>query len=53
MKLNTGWGGGINSGGIDVTTDVSSNDMVHIDYFVPSSVVAGANGHQFYLDLTQ
>lgn len=51
MKLNTGWGGGINSGGIDVTTDVSSNDMVHIDYFVPSSVVAGANGHQFYLDL--
>jgi hypothetical protein len=25
--------------------------MVHIDYFVPSSVAACVNGHQFYLDL--
>jgi hypothetical protein len=25
--------------------------MVHIDYYVPSSVEPGVNGHQFYLDL--
>jgi hypothetical protein len=52
MNLNTGWGGGINTAAAgDVTTDVSANDMVHIDYFVPSSVAAGVSGHQFYLDL--
>jgi hypothetical protein len=52
MNLNTGWGGGINTAAAgDVTTDASANDMVHIDYYVPSNVPAGAQGHQFYLDL--
>jgi hypothetical protein len=52
MTLNSGWGGGINTVEAgDVTTDASGNDTVHIDYFVPSNVAAGAQGHQFYLDL--
>jgi hypothetical protein len=50
INLKIGWGGGINDG-TDVVTDVSTMDMVHIDYYIPSSVAAGSNGHQFYLDL--
>jgi hypothetical protein len=50
INLQIGWGGGINDG-TDVVTDVSVYDMVHIDYYVPSSVEPGVNGHQFYLDL--
>lgn len=44
-----GWGGGINDG-TDVRTDVSMNDMVHIDYYAPN-LDAGVNGHAFYLAL--
>jgi hypothetical protein len=50
INLKIGWGGGINDG-TDVVTDVSANDMVHIDYYIPSSVDPGVNGHQFYLDI--
>jgi hypothetical protein len=49
INLKIGWGGGINNGA-DVVTDVSGNDMVHIDYYIPN-IPAGVNGHQFYLDL--
>jgi hypothetical protein len=52
MTFIAGWGGGINTVAAgDVTTDASANDTVHIDYFAPSNVAAGAQGHQFYLDL--
>jgi hypothetical protein len=51
INLGIGWGGGQTAGGNFATTDVSAYDTVHIDYFIPSSVDAGVNGHQFYLDL--
>ncbi|WP_189663263.1 MULTISPECIES: T9SS type A sorting domain-containing protein [unclassified Polaribacter] len=52
INLKIGWGGGAKDGNnADVLTDVSEYDTVHIDYFIPSSVEAGSNGHQFYLDL--
>jgi hypothetical protein len=51
INLKIGWGGGISVNDADVTTDLSAYDTVHIDYYIPSSVEAGVNGHQFYLDL--
>ncbi len=51
INLGIGWGGGQTAGGNLATTDVSAFDTVHIDYFIPSSVDPGVNGHQFYLDL--
>jgi hypothetical protein len=51
INLGIGWGGGQTAGGNLATTDVSAYDTVHIDYFIPSSVDPGVNGHQFYLDL--
>jgi hypothetical protein len=56
INLSIGWGGGKTAGGL-TTTDVSSNDMLHFDYFIPSSVAvpipaSGVSlGHQFYMDL--
>ena len=49
-NLAIGFGGGINNG-TDVTTDVSSKDFLHFDYFIPSGVDPGSLGHQFYFDL--
>ncbi len=51
LDLSIGWGGGITAGGNLATTDLTTYDTVHIDYFIPSSVAAGVRGHQFYLDL--
>ena len=56
INLSIGWGGGKTSGGL-TTTDISANDMLHFDYFIPSSVAvpvpaSGVSlGHQFYMDL--
>lgn len=44
LKMNfsvAGWGAGTN-----VTTNVTTYDFIHFDYFVPN-VAAGANGHEF------
>jgi hypothetical protein len=51
INLKIGWGGGVNANGANVKTDLTAYDTVHIDYFIPSSVDPGVNGHQFYLDL--
>jgi len=50
LNLSVGWGGGQTATGL-LTTNVSAYNAVHFDYFIPSSVAAGQNGHQFYLDL--
>jgi len=50
LNLSVGWGGGQTATAL-LTTNVSTYNTVHFDYFIPSSVAAGVNGHQFYLDL--
>jgi hypothetical protein len=51
LDLSIGWGGGQTADGILETTDVSAFDTVHLDYFIPSAIDPGVNGHQFYLDI--
>ena len=50
IDLSIGWGGGLTAGGDFRVTDVSANDTFHFDYYIPSNIDAGANGHQFYID---
>ncbi len=51
IDLSVGWGGGIAEDGEDVITDASAYDTFHFDYYIPSNVEPGVNGHQFYMDL--
>jgi hypothetical protein len=51
LDLSIGWGGGQTADGVLETTDVSAYDTVHLDYFIPSDIDPGVNGHQFYLDI--